>query len=268
MRGISILAGVAAAMLTCSLATATNNMDSRTSAADNYLGALLTVRDRSDQMLDAGVQHRANGSPFMVANAGRAATFVIGCEDNCNSIHLRVRAAGLPDFVAQGGGDGAHNLIATIPATYARSLSNFEVDIDANCGAREVCETRWGLVPAGPPSSLTARGMPTPPTAAELSAATAGGVRWTARPSGDDLRYFYPVAAWRRGSAGSAQLDCLVASGGALRCRAAQETPARAGFGEAAERLSTTFRVAETDEAGQSTLNRRVSLPVNFAQPN
>lgn len=266
MRGISILAGVAAAMMTCSLAVATNNTDARTSADDNYLGALLTVRNDRDQMLDAGAQTRADGAPFMIANAGRVATFVIGCESNCNSIRLRVRAAGLPDFTAQGGRDGTHSLVATIPANYARSLSNFEVDIDTDCGARDTCASRWGLVPAGAPSSLAARGLPTPPTAAELSAAAAGGVRWTARPSGEDLRFYYPVAAWRRGSDGSAQLDCLVAAGGRLRCRAAQESPARAGFGEAAQRMSTTFRVAETDETGQPTLNRRVTVPVSFAQ--
>jgi periplasmic protein TonB len=86
------------------------------------------------------------------------------------------------------------------------------------------------------------------------------------RPNGDDLRFFYPMQAYANNRSGSAQLQCLVAADGALRCRARNEAPAGAGFGDAARRLSTMLRVEPTDATGQSTANRQVVIPVQFSR--
>lgn len=266
MRGRSIFFGLATVVLAC--AGAASASPASTSADDNYLGAYITAGRPG--VVERGVGTRANGAPFMLQNNGQAVTFIIGCETRCTSIRLRIRAAGLPDFTVRNSIDDFHSLTATVPQTYARSLSNFEVDIDADCGGPDECASRWATVAAGPTASLAARGLQASPTEAEwnggVSGGNAGTLQWLARPDGDSLRFFYPVNAWRQGRNGSARLECLVTPAGTLRCRSSQETPANAGFGEAARRMSSIFRVAPTDANGQSTANRRVVVPVQFSQ--
>lgn len=266
MLGRSILFGLAAIMLTC--AGSASASESSTQADDNYVGAYMTAGRPG--VIERGVGTRANGAPFMLQNNGQAITFIIGCEARCSNIRLRVRAAGLSDFVINNRNDDSHSLTVTVPQAFSRSLSNFEVEIDTDCGGSDECASRWATASAGPPTSLTARGLQSAPTDAEWNAgasgADAGALQWLARPDGESLRFFYPVNAWRQGRSGSARLQCLVTTSGALRCRASEESPANAGFGEAARRMSSIFRVAPTDANGQPTANRRVVVPVVFSQ--
>lgn len=266
MRGRSILLGLATIVLAC--AGAASASPASTSADDNYLGAYMTAGRPGVVERGAGVH--ANGAPFMLQNNGQPVTFIIGCEDRCSSIRLRVRAAGQPDFNVHNRNDDSHSLTVTLPQAFVRSLSNFEVDIDTDCGGGDECVSRWATVSAGPQASLASRGLPAAPTEAEWNAgvpsANAGALQWVARPDGENLRFYYPVNAWRQNRNGSARLQCLVTPTGTLRCRTSEEAPANAGFGEAARRMATAFRVAPTDANGQPTANRRVVVPVEFAQ--
>jgi hypothetical protein len=193
---------------------------------------------------------------------------VAGCEEACTSVQIEVRAAGMPPIRAASSADNPHVAVLHIPLQYARTLSNYEARIAISCPRREGCYYAWALLGAGAVPTLAQRGMRPEPTEAQWSAGVppAGALHWLSRPNGDDLRFFYPIQAWNTGRAGSARLQCLVVADGNLRCRARNETPASAGFGQAARRLSTLLRVDAMDAAGQPTLNRRVEIPVQFSR--
>jgi hypothetical protein len=270
MRGQSIFLALAA-LCTLTIGPAAAAISAQDEAGDAFVAAALSTP--YDRIVDGGLGRRTDGAPFMVANDGSAATFVIGCESACTRIHLVVRAAGLPELVAQSDREHPHSLTFRVPANYSRSLSNFEVDIDLACNREDGCAVRWAMLASGGPRSATARGLPRPPSEAEWNAGvassdTTGDLQWLARPSGDDLRFFYPSRAWSLGREGSVRLQCLVVAGGALRCRATGETPRTGGFGDAAVRMSTMFRVRETDSNGQPTRNRRVIIPIQFGRPH
>ncbi len=260
------LALVLAAIATVSLAGAALAQSPRDSAGDYFLAAVMNTPH--DSVLLTGEARGQAGQAFLLPNNGAASAFVVGCEEACSSAHIELRAAGLPPLSASSSAGNPHVAVLRIPSNYARTLSNLEAQIALGCPREQGCYYHWALLSAGDVPTLAQRGMLPAVTDQEWTAGAppAGALRWVSRPNGDDLRFFYPIQAWSNNRSGSAQLQCLVRPDGALRCRAHDETPAGAGFGDAARRLSTMLRVDASDAAGQSTANRQVVIPVQFAR--
>ena len=243
----------------------------RDSAGDAFFGALLSTPH--DAVLTHGEFRGQGGRPFMIANPGTASAFVIGCEEACTSVRVELHAAALRPLVGESTPDHRRSVVLALPSQYARSLSNFEIRITLGCRREGGCNYDWALLGAGSYPTPAQRGMRAAPSDAEWNASApadgappAAALNWLARPTGDDLRFFYPVPAWNSNRSGSARLQCLALADGGLRCRVRDETPAGAGFGEAALGLSTLLRIAAVDAAGQPTLNRRVEIPVQFSR--
>ena len=257
-----VLASIAAATL-AGVALAESARDS---AGDYFVAAVLNTPHDSVSLV--GESRGQAGQAFLLPNNGAANAFVVACEDACNAVQLELRAAGSPTLQASSSSSSPHVAVVRIPRSYARTLSNLEVRIRLGCPRPQGCYYHWALLSNGDVPTLAQRGMHPEITDREWNggAPPAGALRWVSRPNGDDLRFFYPIQAWNNNRSGSAQLQCLVMANGALRCRAHNETPRGAGFGESARRLSTLLRVETTDSAGQSTTNRQVVIPVQFAR--
>lgn len=261
-----IRAFIVVSAVVASLAGAAFAISPRDSAGDFFVAAALNAPH--DRVLVVQESRGHGGQPILIPNDGSASALVAGCEEACTSVQIEVRAAGLPPLRAANSSENPHAATLRIPAQYARTLSNYETRIAIGCSRSDGCYYRWALLGSGGVPTLAQRGMRPEPTEAQWNAGVAptGALHWLSRPNGDDLRFFYPIQAWNSGRAGSARLQCLVAADGGLRCRARNETPAGASFGQAARRLSTLLRVDATDAAGQPTLNRRVEIPVQFSR--
>ncbi|MBS0385843.1 MAG: hypothetical protein JSS00_10900, partial [Proteobacteria bacterium] len=219
-------------------------------------------------VITGGEARGQGGRAFLLPNNGAASWLVVGCEEACRAVAVNLSAAGLQPIAVSSTRENAHSVVLRIPQNYTRSLSNFEARISLSCERQNGCYYRWALLGGGDVPTLAQRGMLPAPSDAEWNAAAApaGALRWVSRPSGDDLRYFYPIQAWNANRSGSAQLQCIVGADGTLRCRARNEAPAGAGFGDAARMLSALLRVETTDANGQPTANRQVVIPVQFSR--
>jgi protein TonB len=75
----------------------------------------------------------------------------------------------------------------------------------------------------------------------------------------------YPDRALEREIQGRAVLQCRVtASGQVTACTVAGETPASAGFGDAALKVSRYFRMSPQTEDGRPVEGASVRVPVTF----
>jgi protein TonB len=111
------------------------------------------------------------------------------------------------------------------------------------------------------PAPAAAIFAPTPPPAPALI------VRpdWLQRPSGAQLTQLYPRRALEREQTGRAVIACTVTAAGRLRgCTVADETPAGAGFGDAALKLSRYFQMRPMTEDGRPVDGGQVRIPVSF----
>jgi TonB family protein len=68
--------------------------------------------------------------------------------------------------------------------------------------------------------------------------------QWTRRPTGDDYARFYPEGAQRLEKEGSATIECVVTTKGALvNCQVLSEDPAGLGFGEATIKVASLWKM-------------------------
>lgn len=87
---------------------------------------------------------------------------------------------------------------------------------------------------------------------------------WLERPDGRTFERFYPRRALERGVSGRAVLDCLVMASGRISCNVVSEEPLSMGFGQAALRISESFRMAPMTVDGRRTDGGRVQVPIEF----
>ena len=121
-------------------------------------------------------------------------------------------------------------------------------------------------VPVGP---LTGPVVDVGPVVSPPSPPASAGVitrpNWLSRPSGEQMARYYPRRALEREISGRAVLQCRVtAAGQVAACTVAGETPAGAGFGEAALKLARYFRMSPQTEDGQPVEGGSVRVPLVF----
>jgi TonB family protein len=91
---------------------------------------------------------------------------------------------------------------------------------------------------------------------------------WIRRPSGDEASRYFPERALRMGISGQATLQCRVGHLGVMRrCVVLSEGPDGAGFGDAALKMTRSFRMAPADPDGLPIAGATVKLPMRFALP-
>lgn len=91
-------------------------------------------------------------------------------------------------------------------------------------------------------------------------------MEWQRRPNRRDLDDIYPPQALADRLSGQALVACKVDVSGVLSdCFVTDESPAGYGFGAAALKMSTKFRMKPPTENGAPIGGERVIIPINFA---
>lgn len=121
-----------------------------------------------------------------------------------------------------------------------------------------------------PPPDLSAPPTPTPipvavdPPPAPVAPSVITNPTWLERPTGRDYSRYYPERAMDRNQEGRVSLDCIVAADGRINCSVISEDPSGWGFGDAAIRISRSFRMAPATQDGVPTSGGRVRVPIRF----
>jgi protein TonB len=120
-----------------------------------------------------------------------------------------------------------------------------------------------------PPPNLEAPPTPTPiPVAVDPPPAPPSpvltGFTWLERPGAQDFSRYYPPRAMERNQEGHVQLRCTVSADGRIACAVISEDPSGWGFGDAAIRISHSFRMAAQTADGRPTSGGQVTVPITF----
>jgi len=91
---------------------------------------------------------------------------------------------------------------------------------------------------------------------------------WDRKPSGDDVARYYPDRALRQEVDGRATISCSVKANGTVTgCSVVSESPSDYGFGDAAIKLSTRFRMKPKRADGSPVEGGTVRIPIVFRIP-
>lgn len=117
---------------------------------------------------------------------------------------------------------------------------------------------------------VLASAQPTPvPTPVAPPAAPDPVIRhpdWAAKPTARQMASFFPDRARKLHVSGQVLVRCAVGASGALNhCAVAREDPASMGFGAAALKLTTYFRLKPATRDGQTIDGARVEIPLSFS---
>jgi protein TonB len=114
-------------------------------------------------------------------------------------------------------------------------------------------------LPVAPAPSPPPPAPPAPPAPPRID-----NPQWIERPTGRDFERFYPPRALEREREGRVVLDCTVRADGRISCAVASEDPPNWGFGEAAVKISQSFKMSPRLENGQPSEGGRVRVPITF----
>jgi len=115
---------------------------------------------------------------------------------------------------------------------------------------------------------LAAVERPAPPAPAPARPAVITDPDWVQLPSADDLARFYPDRASRMNVNGDVAMACEVTASGAVSgCTIVTENPPDYGFGDAALKLATLFKMAPRTRNGVPVAGGRVIIPIGFRVP-
>ena len=91
---------------------------------------------------------------------------------------------------------------------------------------------------------------------------------WQSIPSGADMAEFYPKDAAAKHIEGAATIRCMITAAGNLEaCKAIDETPPGAGFGDAAIAMSAKFKMRPKTRDGVPVPGGVVTIPIRFVLP-
>ena len=109
---------------------------------------------------------------------------------------------------------------------------------------------------------------PAVPHAAGVPANVISHPLYSARPTAADLGQYYPERGLRLGLTGKVGVLCDVGAEGAVTgCALLSEEPADVGFGYAATRVASFFKLEALDGDGRPVAGRKVVIKMNFALP-
>lgn len=85
---------------------------------------------------------------------------------------------------------------------------------------------------------------------------------------GPDIMRYYPEQAQRIGLEGKAVISCTITAEGRLAdCAVVSEDPPGFGFGEAAVKMSTLFKMRPKTQGGAPVDGGKVTIPIRFRLP-
>jgi protein TonB len=89
---------------------------------------------------------------------------------------------------------------------------------------------------------------------------------WLNTPHPEQLTRYYPLREQVAAVDGHSLIDCVVQADGRLRdCVVISESPANAGFGQAALKLARWFRIAPQSCGGRPIGGKHVRIPIHWA---
>ena len=92
--------------------------------------------------------------------------------------------------------------------------------------------------------------------------------RILAYPDGGQVAAVYPGQALHDHIGGRATVECLTTAKGPVEtCKVISETPAGAGFGEAALKLIRHYRIKSVGADGEVEVGRTVKIPIVWSPP-
>jgi protein TonB len=88
---------------------------------------------------------------------------------------------------------------------------------------------------------------------------------WLSRPGPNEFSRYYPTQAEAQNASGAVILACTVSATGQVQnCQVAQETPKGLGFGDAAKKLSSYFKMRPQTRDGTPVDGASIRIPIRF----